>query len=72
MKSLNRMKSIRSITIYGILGFFSVVYLIPLFWMVSTSLKPDPQIMSIPMRWLPDPHQWSNYAKAVSSFPFLR
>ncbi|WP_110990894.1 MULTISPECIES: carbohydrate ABC transporter permease [unclassified Mesotoga] len=72
MRSLNRAKSIRSVTIYGVLAFFSVVYLIPLFWMVSTSLKPDSQIMSIPMQWFPRPPQWGNYGKAIESFPFFR
>jgi multiple sugar transport system permease protein len=72
MKSIKKTNTIRSFTIYGVLGFFSIVYLVPLFWMVSTSLKPDTQIMSIPMRWLPDPPQWSNYSEAVKSFPFFR
>ncbi|WP_084251395.1 carbohydrate ABC transporter permease [Kosmotoga arenicorallina] len=72
MRSQQSMKNIRIFTIYGVLAFFSIMYLIPLFWMISTSLKPNEQVMSIPMKWFPNPPQWKNYVDAVKSFPFLR
>ena len=49
-----------------------IVFLIPLFWMISTSLKPDEQIMAIPAVWIPRPLQWKNYLLAVRAFPFVR
>jgi len=42
-----------SFLIYGLLGSLSVLFLAPLAWMVSTSLKPLPQTVSLPMTWIP-------------------
>jgi multiple sugar transport system permease protein len=48
------------------------VFLLPFLWMLSTSLKPDPQMFLIPPKWIPHPIRWVNYPVALSSFPFLR
>jgi multiple sugar transport system permease protein len=47
---------------------------LPFLWLVITSLKPEKQIFTDPLVWLPDPIMWSNYAQALSSpgFPYLR
>ena len=52
-----------------ILGSF--IFLFPLVWMISTSLKPLDQTMTMPPEWLPDPVQWRNYAEAVRFVPFF-
>lgn len=39
--------------IYAMLLAGSLVFLIPLFWMISTALKPIDQTMSMPPTWLP-------------------
>jgi multiple sugar transport system permease protein len=51
----------------------ALLFLLPLFWMISTSLKPKEQIFAYPLIWLPDPPQWINYSKALNnpSFKFL-
>ena len=54
------------------LWIMGAIFLLPLFWMISTSLKPDDQIMSSPAVWWPSPVKWSNYIDAVKAFPFLR
>ena len=72
MKSLKKVKLTRKLFLYGILILFSIIFLIPLFWMISTSLKPESQVMSVPVQWLPKPPQWRNYLDAVQSFPFFR
>jgi multiple sugar transport system permease protein len=40
--------------------------------MVSSSLKPNYQVLETPPRWLPDPIRWSNYPEALSYVPFGR
>jgi len=40
--------------------------------MISTSLKPEPQVMTVPVQWFPKPIQWKNYLEAVKAFPFFR
>jgi len=41
----------------------AVLFLLPLFWMISSSLKPEYQVARISSRWLPDPVVWSNFRK---------
>jgi ABC-type glycerol-3-phosphate transport system permease component len=47
-------------------------FLLPLFWMIASSLKPNYQVLEFPPRWLPDPIQWSNYREALTYVPFGR
>lgn len=54
------------------LSIMGVIFLIPLFWMISTSLKPDDQLMTSPAVWWPSPLKWSNFSEAVRAFPFVR
>jgi len=46
-----------------------VVYLFPVFWMVSTSLKVDPDIYANPPKLIPNPLGWENYREAVFDNP---
>jgi multiple sugar transport system permease protein len=55
---------------YALLVAGTIAFGIPLFWMVSTSLKPDSELFGGAL-W-PRTAMWSNYARAVESFPFVR
>lgn len=57
---------------YSLLIFFSIIFIMPIIWMVSTSLKAPGEIFSIPPEWIPNPIVWGNYKDAIESFPFLR
>lgn len=61
-----------SVVVYLLIAAGSLVFLLPLFWMVSSSLKPDYQILDFPPRWLPNPVRWQNYPEALSYVPFGR
>jgi len=50
----------------------SIVYMIPFFWMLSTALKTDRQVMVWPPIWIPNPIAWSNFPRAIAFFPFWR
>jgi multiple sugar transport system permease protein len=50
----------------------AAIYLTPLLWMISSSLKPERQILAVPLTLLPLPPRWSNYAEALSYVPFGR
>jgi len=61
----------------GALGYLVAVvvaflFLLPLFWMVSSSLKPNYQVLEFPPRWIPRPAVWSNYPEALTYVPFGR
>lgn len=57
---------------YILLLFFAILFMMPLFWMISTSLKSSGEIFSIPPQWIPETFEWGNYTDAVASFPFVR
>ena len=50
----------------------ALLFLLPLFWMISSSLKPDYQVLEFPPRWLPNPFRWANYPEALTYVPFGR
>jgi multiple sugar transport system permease protein len=64
-------EAIRALLTYALLLLFTVVFVGPFLWMVSTSLKPDAQIFSDRVQWIPRPIMWANYRDALASFPFL-
>jgi multiple sugar transport system permease protein len=45
---------------------FSAVFLLPLLWMATTSLKPIEEVMQHPPTLIPQNPQWGNYAEAFS------
>ncbi|MDI3298048.1 MAG: carbohydrate ABC transporter permease [Bacillota bacterium] len=57
---------------YAALVAISAGFLVPLAWLVLSSLKPGDEIFIFPPRWFPSVFRWSNYAQAVTSIPFLR
>jgi multiple sugar transport system permease protein len=55
---------------YLILALGAATMLIPLVWMVSTSLKSPGDVFKFPPVWIPDPPLWSNYARIFEILPF--
>lgn len=50
----------------------SVVMLLPLAWMILTSLKSFPETLADPPTWIPAHFQWGNYLQAIRGFEFSR
>ncbi|MEW9107095.1 MULTISPECIES: carbohydrate ABC transporter permease [unclassified Paenibacillus] len=55
-----------------ILGVVGLLFLLPFVWTVLTSLKTQEEIFAIPIVWIPEHFQWSNYVEAVNMIPFFR
>jgi len=70
MRNLS-IKNIKIAIVYAVLVLLSIIFLIPLFWMISTSLKSDEEVMTTSTKWIPSTLKWNNYVKAVKAFPFL-
>jgi multiple sugar transport system permease protein len=49
------------VILYAILVVFSIFMLIPFVYALLGSLKPEPEVFAVPMRWLPSEPQWQNY-----------
>lgn len=57
---------------------FSIAFVLPFLWMLSTAIKPINETMSSPPRWIPSTFEWHNYrdailygSKEVGFIPFL-
>lgn len=55
---------------YLVLIGLSLVFLIPFFWMLSTSLTEASKIIVKDRSWIPHPAVWKNYADALTVLPF--
>ncbi|MCA9859190.1 MAG: carbohydrate ABC transporter permease [Thermomicrobiales bacterium] len=49
-----------------------VLIMVPVFWMLSGSLKTNQEILTFPPQWLPRNPQWHNYSDAWNAAPFCR
>ena len=52
----------------------AILFLMPLLWMLSASLKTGPEVFSLDFHWLPKVFQWDNYVRVWtdSKVPFWR
>ncbi len=57
---------------FVVLCFGAILALIPILWMLSTSLKSPGDVLLLPPKWIPDPIMWSNYIGALTAQPFGR
>ena len=48
-----------------------IAMIFPIFWLISTSLRPAPELLLVPPRLLPEKWTLDNYAKAFASAPLL-
>ena len=58
--------------IYLILIVVGVLLMAPLVWLVSSSLKDQGKIFTIPPAWIPRPARWANYREVFRQIPFGR
>jgi len=54
---------------HALLMLGSVMMLIPILWMISTSLKKTGQEWVFPPLWIPNPIWWQNYVEAMDALP---
>lgn len=40
----------------------ALLFIVPFLWMLSSSLKRNIDVFTLPIRWIPDPIHWANYA----------
>ncbi len=63
---------VRRTLLYIAMCTLSAVYMIPLAWMLSTSLKLQGQVFAHPPIWIPNPVMWQNYMEVLQVAPLLR
>ena len=57
---------------YVLMTIIGIILLIPLLWMVFTSLKPMEEIVRYPPTFFPEKIVWGNYLDTIAAFPFWR
>lgn len=62
----------RSLLVATLLALGACVMLLPLAWMLLTSLKTFPEILRSPAPWLPASPQWHNYRTVWEGFAYYR
>ncbi|MEA3334641.1 MAG: carbohydrate ABC transporter permease [Chloroflexota bacterium] len=60
-------RTVTNIITYALLILFSLFVFVPLFYMISTSLKSEQQLFAWPIQWIPDPIMWQNYGDAFAA-----
>jgi ABC-type glycerol-3-phosphate transport system permease component len=63
-------KAVQRALFYLMMVALGLTFAGPLLWMLSTSLKTDPQVYTVPPTWFPNPMRLVNYPEALSSRPF--
>lgn len=56
--------------IFVVLTIGALLALMPVLWMLSTSLKASGDVLLLPIKWIPNPPHWSNYRDALTAQPF--
>ncbi len=54
-----------------VMAAIALAMLFPFLWMVSTSVKEDIEVFRYPIRWIPQPLKWKNYADVWTEVPFF-
>ena len=67
-----RTQKARAIATHAALICLSLIFLIPLFWLISSSFKTDAQLFQFPPKWIPNPVTLENYPKGLQFIPFGR
>ncbi|TDD14109.1 carbohydrate ABC transporter permease [Nonomuraea diastatica] len=62
---------VRKTATYVALAVVSAIVLVPFAWMVSSALKRDNQVLTIPIEWIPSELRWSNFIDIWERIPLL-
>lgn len=58
--------------LHAILILICLLFLVPIYWMLSTALKQNSQVFQWPLVLLPNPPQWNNFKEALIASSFGR
>lgn len=64
-------KKLRGSIKYIVTILICIVFLVPIVWSLSCSLKPEADIVSYPPKWIPDVVTFSNYIQVLEKYPYL-
>ncbi|BCJ32630.1 glycerol-3-phosphate ABC transporter permease [Actinocatenispora thailandica] len=62
--------AVRKILLYAALVLIAAVFVMPLYWLFSSAVKPSGEIYQFPLQWIPRQLHWSNFTNAWHDAPF--
>lgn len=71
-KWVNAQRTRRQIGVRIFLISMSLLFLVPFYWMFNIALKSNPELAMTPPTLFPQSWQWDNFARAVSTMPFVQ
>ncbi len=54
---------------YALLIVLSLAVMVPFGWMLTSSLKQNNEVFTVPIRWIPEEFRWGNYAEIWERIP---
>lgn len=66
------MSRVRKVLWYLVMTAGAVAMLLPFAWMISTSLKVENEIFTVPIKWLPSRVTFDNYVRALEIVPIFK
>ena len=60
---------VRTVVMYLLITVIALGVLVPFVWMVSSSLKNNNEVFTVPTQWIPRDFQWHNYVDIWSRIP---
>lgn len=69
-QSSSPLQQLSDIARYAVLLLLAFSFLLPFYWMVSSALKNDDQIFTVPPKIIPSPAHWANFPNAWASQEF--
>jgi ABC-type glycerol-3-phosphate transport system permease component len=63
-------RRLKLIAVYALLIGLAVAFILPLLWMVTTSLKKSQDVFTYPPTFLPTSFEWQNYVVGWNTLPF--
>ena len=59
---------LRYVMLFGV----GLLFVLPIYWLIASSLKPEYAVFARPPVWWPNPPRWQNYVEALTFLPFGR
>lgn len=66
---MNNRSNMKNTFTFGLLTVIALFFLLPMLWILATSLKPEAQVFSLNL--IPENFKWDNYTKIFDRLPFL-
>lgn len=70
-KKVKPKMTVKQWIVFFVLIFLSFLVLVPFFWMLSSSVKLNNQVFTVPIQWIPKEYHFENYSQIWKSIPLL-